>query len=61
MKTGLNNMKMKMYITASLKRISFTNHFLKTWEDFNYSCQRYGLLNHTGSAFSLYEVIKVGK
>ena len=28
-KTGLNNMKMKIYITASLETISFSKHFLK--------------------------------
>ena len=61
MKTGLNDMKMEFMITASLKRIGFFKHFLKILEDFHYSLRRYGHLNQTGSAVSLYDVINVSK
>ena len=45
-KTGLNDMKMKIKIIASLQSISFSKCFLKILIDYHYSLRRYGLLHH---------------
>ena len=53
MKTGLNYIKKKTYITASLESTSFSKRFPKfesVRQDYHYSLRKYGLLNHTGSA-----------
>ena len=60
-KTGLNDMQVKIQITASLESMSFSKRFLKICEDYHYSLRSYGLSNQTGSAVSLYDVINVDK
>ena len=58
-KTGLNDIEMKIQITAQPERIYFSECFLKIWEDYHYLLLRYGLWNHADSAFSVYDVINV--
>ena len=61
-KTGLNDIEMKIQITALRESINFSECFLKIREDYmyyHYLLPRYRLLNHAGSAFSVYDVINV--
>ena len=61
MKTGLNDIEMKIQITAFRESTIFSECFLKLLEDCHYLLLRYGLLNHAGSAVSAYDVINVMK
>ena len=58
-KTGLNDIEMKIQITALRESINFSECFLKIREDYYYFILRYGLWNHASSAVSLYDVINV--
>ena len=52
-KTGLNGMKMKIYITALLESISFSKRFLKFYEEYHCLLRRCGFLNHIGFYMTL--------
>ena len=59
MKTGLNDIEMKIQTTALRESINFSEYFLKIGEDYHYLLLRYGLWNHVGSAVSVNDVINV--
>ena len=48
-----------IYIWLLRERITFSECFLKIWEDYHYLLLRYGLWNHAGSAVSVNDVINV--
>ena len=59
MKTGLNDIEMKIQIIALRESINFSEYFLKISEDYHYLLLRYGLWNHAGSAVSINDIIYV--
>ena len=59
MKTGLNDIEMKIQITALQESINFSECFLKILEDYHYLLLWYGLRNHAGSAVSVNDVINI--
>ena len=58
-KTGLNDIEMKIQITALPESINFSEYLLEIWEDYHYLLLRYGLWNHSSSAVSVNDVINV--
>ena len=54
-KTGLNDIEMKIQKTILRERINFFECF----QDYHYLLLRYGLWNHAGSAVSVYGIINV--
>ena len=59
MKTGLNDIDIKIEVTTSLKSNGFSICFLKILEHFHFLLRSYGLKNHTGSNLFLHDVINV--
>ena len=59
MKSGLNDIEMKIQITALRESVNFSECFLKIREDYHYLLLKYGLWNHASSAVSVYDVINV--
>ena len=61
MKTGLNDIELKIQITATAlwESINISECFLKFWQDCHYFLLRYRLWNHAGSAVFVNDVIHI--